>query len=325
MAAQGATAGGIPHTGWRPEREIELVAGTPAGGGQDRPARVLINLLAALRLVEVPIRLTNIPGRGGGNGWDYLARNAGDPHVLAILSPTIVSNRLLGVSTLDALALTPLALLYSECTAFVVRADSPIRTGGDLLQRLGRDAGGVPVALATALGNANHIALARVTQHAGGDVRALQITTFDSARFAVAALLEGKAELATITAVSAAPELEAGKVRVLAVSSPQRLGGAFGSVPTWTEQSVDCVVGMWRGVIGAGGLPPGAAAFWNAALGTAARSAEWRAELQRQYWADAYLDSAACRDFLAREFHDTAAALRSIGLLSPAASGEART
>jgi hypothetical protein len=30
---------------WRPEREVELIAGTPAGGGQDRPARVLIELL----------------------------------------------------------------------------------------------------------------------------------------------------------------------------------------------------------------------------------------------------------------------------------------
>src|ERR1700704_5409153 len=54
---------------WRPQHDIELIAGTPAGGGQDRPARVLIDLLKDL--VGVPIKLTNIAGRGGGNGWDY--------------------------------------------------------------------------------------------------------------------------------------------------------------------------------------------------------------------------------------------------------------
>ena len=77
---------------WRPQHEIELVAGTPAGGGQDRPARVLIDLLKDL--VGVPIKLTNIAGRGGGNAWDYLAQHAGDPHIAAINSPTIITNRL---------------------------------------------------------------------------------------------------------------------------------------------------------------------------------------------------------------------------------------
>jgi putative tricarboxylic transport membrane protein len=53
---------------WRPEREVELIAGTPAGGGQDRPARVLIELLAGA--VDRPITLTNIAGRGAYVGAD---------------------------------------------------------------------------------------------------------------------------------------------------------------------------------------------------------------------------------------------------------------
>src|SRR4029077_8490719 len=67
---------------WRPQHDIELIAGTPAGGGQDRPARVLIDLIKDR--VGVPIKLTNIAGRGGGNAWDYLARHPGDPHIVAI-------------------------------------------------------------------------------------------------------------------------------------------------------------------------------------------------------------------------------------------------
>src|SRR5260370_39873517 len=104
---------------WRPQHDIELVAGTPAGGGQQRPARVLIDLIK--NLVGVHLKLTNIPGRGGANAWDYLAEHPGDPHIVAINSPTSITTRLMGESTLDSAALTPLANLYTEYLVFVVR------------------------------------------------------------------------------------------------------------------------------------------------------------------------------------------------------------
>ena len=137
---------------WQPEHGIELVAGTPAGGGQDRPARALIGILEANKLVNQPIKLTNIPGRGGGNGWDYLRTQAGNPHVLAINSPTVITNRQLGEADFDHRALTPLANLYTEYIAFVVRADSPIRNAADFMQRLADDSAGCRIALATAIG-----------------------------------------------------------------------------------------------------------------------------------------------------------------------------
>ena len=109
-------------TGWAPTQEIELVAGTPPGGGQDRPASALIEVLTAHRLLAQPVKLSNIPGRGGGNAWDYLRKNHGNPHVLAINSPTIISNKLLGVAATDYSDLTPLANLYTEYPIFIVRA-----------------------------------------------------------------------------------------------------------------------------------------------------------------------------------------------------------
>ena len=123
---------------WRPEREVHIVAGTPPGGGQDRPARALIEVLNAQNLLGQPVTLVNMPGRGGGNAWDYLMRHRGDPHVLAINSPTIISNRLLGVSMLTYDDLTPLANLYTEYPVFIVRADSTLADGDDLLGRMKR-------------------------------------------------------------------------------------------------------------------------------------------------------------------------------------------
>ena len=300
---------------WRPDREVELVAGTPAGGGQDRPARALIKVLESKQLVGVPIRLTNIPGKGGGNAWDTLRQHIGDPHVLAINSPTIITNRLLGVSDFDHTALTPLANLYTEYIAFVVRPDSPIRSGADFMARVGKDAGSLTIAMATARGNINHMALGQVTRHAGGDVKALKLNVFDSARYAVADVIEGRAEVGAITAVSAVPELAAGTLRAFALSAPARMTGQFAAVPTWVEQGVNCVIGTWRGVIGAQGLSAEQIAFWGSALAAATQSEEWNAELAHHYWANTYLGPAKIGAFLEREREVLGTALRDIGVI----------
>jgi len=302
---------------WRPQREIDLVAGTPAGGGQDRPARVLIELLK--ELVGVPIRLTNIAGRGGGNAWDYLAAHPADPHILAINSPTIITNRLLGESLLDDTALTPLANLYTEYLVFVVRPDNAVQSADQLLAVLARDPAAIRIAFATAIGNMNHMALAKITQQAGGDVTLLATDVFDSARYAVGHVVEGRADLAVITATSAVPELESGALRAIAVSAPARMAGPFAPVPTWGENGIDCVVGTWRGVIGTAGINPPQIAFWEGAFTTAVRGASWRAELARHHWVDTYLGAAATRDFLDRERGAMRGALDALGLLGKTA------
>jgi putative tricarboxylic transport membrane protein len=305
---------------WQPSREIELVAGTPPGGGQDRPARALIAVLESRKLVPQPVRLTNIPGRGGGNAWDYLATRRGDAHVLAINSPTIVSNRLLGVSALHHSDLTPVANLFTEYPIFIVRSDSPIASLDELKRRLA-DPASLPISLATAIGNPNHIALARLTRHAGGSVKDLKIEVFDSARYAIAHVIDGKAGLGVITAVSAVPELEAGKLRTITLSAPERLGGIFSSVPTLREGGVDCTVGMWRGLIAAPGIGAAEAAFWERTLAAATATPEWRAELDRKFWANTFLNGEAERAFLDEEETVMTEALGDLGLL-PADKGK---
>ena len=302
---------------WQPEHGIELVAGTPAGGGQDRPARALIGILEANKLVNQPIKLTNIPGRGGGNGWDYLRTQAGNPHVLAINSPTVITNRQLGEADFDHRALTPLANLYTEYIAFVVRADSPIRNAADFMQRLADDTAGCRIALATAIGNINHMALAQVTAKAGGDIQALQINVFDSALYAVADVIEHRAEVAAITAVSATKAIAAGQVRAIAVSAPQRLPRLYADVPTWIELGVDCVIGTWRGVIGAAGITPAQIAFWDHVLRAATATPQWNAELADKYWANTYLGGAALDAFLQQEREVMGALLIKLGLAQP--------
>ena len=67
---------------WKPEREIEIVAGTPPGGGLDRSARALAKAIEANRLVDVPVEVVNVGGDGGRKAWVHMERHAGDGHVI---------------------------------------------------------------------------------------------------------------------------------------------------------------------------------------------------------------------------------------------------
>jgi putative tricarboxylic transport membrane protein len=301
---------------WRPQREVEIVAGTPPGGGLDRSARALVKAIESKRLLDVPAKVKNVAGDGGRRAWAYLNRHPGDPHVLCISSSNLATDHLLGVSAFDhETVFTPLAILYTEYIAFVTRSDSSLKSGADLIARFAAGAGSVTVALSTSLGNPNHIALAKVVRHAGGDVKAPKIRVFDSALDAVADVVTGNAEVCAVTAASAVKEITAGTMRALAVSAPQRLAGLYAQTPTWLEQSVDCVIGAWRGVSGARGLTPAQVAYWEGTLAAAVRTEAWIAELARLYWTPMYLDGATLREHLKRERTEMSATLKDLGLL----------
>jgi putative tricarboxylic transport membrane protein len=300
---------------WRPERNLELVAGTPPGGGLDRTARALANAITANGLTDVPVEVVNVGGEGGRKAWAHMDGFARDGHIVGISSPNMTADFLMGVTRSDPARFTPLAILYSEYIAFVVRHDDPMRDGADLLARLARDPAAVTIALSTSLGNSNHVAVAKVVRHAGADVNTPKIRVFDTALDAVADVVAGHADVGAITAASPVPEITAGRLRTIAISSPARLPGVFAPAPTWGEHGVDCVIGSWRGVSGPAGLDAAQIAFWEDLLARATATAQWKADLARHFWTEMYLDGAVLREHLARERLEMRTVLEGLGLL----------
>ncbi len=289
-----------PHIG------VEILAGTPPGGGQDRAARALAAALGG------DISITNIPGRGGGNAWDALVERRADPTVVSISSPTIITNRTLGMAVIDERDVTPLALLCTEALAFCVAADGSIGSIDDLLSRVAR--GDVVSAIATERGNVNHIALGRVICAGGGEPSSAPVRVFDSARHAIDDTLEGRSEVAVVSAASTLPEIETGEIRVLAVSAAERMAAPFQSVPTWTELGIDCVIGTWRGVVGPPGLTGEAIEAWESALAAAVADDVWADALLRHHWVDTYLVRRGYERFLEVERAALVAGLADLGL-----------
>ena len=171
---------------WKPTQELEIVAGTPPGGGLDRSARALARAIEENRLIDVPVKVVNVGGDGGRKAWVHMDGRAGEGHVFGISSPNMAADYLTGVTKSDPDRYPSIAILYSEYIAFVVDTDSTIHDGKDLLGRFARDPAGVTIALSTSLGNSNHVAVAKVIRHSGADTRAPKIRVFDTALDAVA-------------------------------------------------------------------------------------------------------------------------------------------
>ena len=301
---------------WKPEGTVQLVAGTPPGGGLDRVARALEQAIAAAKLLDVPVEVLNVPGDGARKCWtDFVDKHQGDAHVLGISSPNMVSDYLVGIATFEHSKYVPVATLVTEYIAFAVRTDSDLKTGKDLLARLGRAPGEVRVALSTALGNPNHVALAKLTRQQGGDINAPVIGVFDTALDAVAAVTADTADVCAVTAASVLAEQKAGRVRVLAITAPERLSGAFANTPTWNELGADCVIGAWRGVTGPTGMTAEQAAFWSGILEAATKTQTWHDELARLSWSPQFQAGAELDAALASERAEFVAVLGDLGLL----------
>ena len=145
------------------------------------------------------------------------------------------------------------------------------------------------------LGSHNHIAAGLVMKAIGGNARDLKVVAYKGSADAIPNLMGGHIDLVTTAAGNVAGHVAAGRLRVVAVTASQRLTGAFAEVPTWREQGVDYVFGAWRSIFAPKGLTPQQVAYWEGALKKATEAPEWKADLEKNVWADAFLGSDAFR------------------------------
>jgi putative tricarboxylic transport membrane protein len=299
---------------WTPERNIEIIIGSAPGGGNDRAGRAVQRLLKDLKLINVTTSVVNRPGGGGFVGWTYLNRHVGDAHYVSNSTPNLLTTHITGQGAFTYTDVMPLAQLYRETSVFVVRAESDLRSGKDLIERIKRDPTSFTTTVGTSAGNHNHIALGALAQGVGGDPRKLKVVVFRGSAEATTAVLGGHVDVAVVAASSRSKQVEAGTMRALAVSAPQRLPGAYASVPTWKELGADVEAAFWVGMIGPRGLSRAQVEFWDATLAKVAQSAEWKQYLNQYGLEDTYMNSNESARFLDRQYKAYKSVLASLGL-----------
>lgn len=309
-------AGGVTvfaqSPGWKPEKNVELIVGTTAGSSLDRTTRALQKIWQDRGVLGVASAVVNKPGGNMGVAAAYLSQHAGDPHYFQVISPTLLTNHINGGGTYNYTDFTPMALLGNRYVAIAARADSPIKSGKDLLEQLKRDPAAVSFGI-NGVGNNLHILIAVVGKAAGADVKKIKTVVFAGGELITAAI-GGHVDLISTVTSNILPQVQAGKLRMLGVASSRRLGGALADFPTWREQGVDAVVQNWATVLGAKGLTAAQIAYWDGVFATTTSTEEWKTGLVKSQWEVEYLNSADTTAYLRNDYKNLRAALADLGL-----------
>jgi putative tricarboxylic transport membrane protein len=308
-----AAAAAVAQPAWRPDRPVEIVVPTAAGGSNDVIARVVQKIVQGEKLAAVPINAIN---RVGGNqtlSRVYVSQHPGDAHFLHVDNPTVIANHITGVTQLHHGDFTPIALLVSEYTVLAVRPDSPLRNARDLVDQLKKDPESVGIGVSNRGGN-NHLALSLLAKSAGVDPKRLKMVVFKSNTESATAVQGGHLQMSASAMTSLAGHVAAGRMRIIAVGAPQRSTGLLATVPTLREQGYDISLANWRAISGPKGLSAPQVIYWEDTLAKVVATDEWKKALETQYWDPSFLRSREYAKHLDSEYAVTKAILAELGL-----------
>lgn len=117
-----------------------------------------------------------------------------------------------------------------------------------------------------------------------------------------------------IRIISAVPHTECGKLRVIAVSSPKRIGGVLASVPTWEELGFKGTYGSRRSIFGPKGITSEQIAYWEGVLRRVVESEEFRRSAEKNQWDATFRGSAETREFMEAEYAQLKSVMTYLGL-----------
>lgn len=299
---------------WSPEKNVEIIVPSAAGGGLDRTARAVHQIWQDQKIVTAISTVVNKPGGSGTLSYIYLNQFKGNGHYISISSPTLLTNHILGIGQLGPADFTPIAQLSSEYLLLMVNAGSPLKNGQEIIERLRKDPSGLSIAIGSVRGGANHIGIGRILKAGGIDVKKLKVVLFKSGTESVTAVMGGHVDLSINAPEQALPLIAGGKLRAIAIGSPNRLTGAFANVPTWKEFGIDVVTDTWRGVVAPKDLSQSQIAYWDMVFSKLTSSKEWQAVVDKHHWVNNYMNSAKTRQFLESDYQEQKADLTELGL-----------
>ena len=234
-----------------PAKPVRLLVPFPAGTGPDVVARLL-----GARLVSVwgqQVVVENRPGAGGVAGANALVHSAPDGYILALVPATVVTLTpvLLKDPPFDAgRDVVPVAMVATSPFMIAVNPGAGVATLAELVRLAREQPGKINVAV-VALFSATHLTTELLNAAAG--IRLFAVP-YNGSPNAVVAAVTGQSQAIVDSVGVVAPQWKGGKLRLLAVTSPQRLPN-YPDIPAAAETLPGFQVIGWVAVFAPKGTP----------------------------------------------------------------------
>ena len=292
--------------------DYTIMAPAAPGGGWDQTARSLQTALQE-EGISSNVQVVNVPGAGGTIGLaQFASQQKGNPNALIVGGYVMVGAILTNQSPVTLKDVTPIARLTGEYEAIVVPASSDIQSIDQLVEKLKADPGSVSWAGGSA-GGTDHIAVGLLAKAAGVDPTNINYIAYSGGGEALAAILGSQVTAGISSYGEFQSQVEAGTLRLLAISSEERVEGV--DAPTLKEAGYDVVLQNWRMVAAAPGLTDEQKAAVLADIEKLAKSAAWQETLSTKGWADTYLAGDEFEAQLQKDVSATETVLKDIGLV----------
>jgi len=288
---------------------LKMMIPANPGGGWDQTGRNLAVAMQSAKLVG-SVQFENKGGAAGTPGLaQFINASRGDPHAVMIGGMVMVGGIILNKSPVDLTMVTPLARLTSEYEVIVVPASSPHKTMADLVKAFKANPGAVSWGGGSA-GGTDHILAGLIARAVGGEPAKLNYVAFKGGGEAIAAIVGGHVSAGVSGLGEFAEQIKGGRMRALAVSSPERIDG----IPTLKEQGIDVVLGNWRGIFAAPGISTAQRDALIDLVRKATETPTWKETLDKLGWTPWFLAGDAYKAFIEEDSKRIGAILESLGL-----------
>jgi putative tricarboxylic transport membrane protein len=229
--------------------KLECLAPAKPGGGFDLTCQLLRLSLQNAKLVPQPVAVNYMEGGVGAVAYNHvIGSRPADPGLVVAASSgsaLLLAQKKFGAH--DENAVRWLAALGADYGVLAVSADSPYKSLKELGQAFKANPGSLPVGGGGAVGSQDWMKAAIFAKAVGVDPKSMRYAALEGGGAVLTALQGGHVKIGSGDAAEMSALHKAGKVRILAVMSEERLPGDLADVPTAKEQGLDLVWTIWRG------------------------------------------------------------------------------
>jgi putative tricarboxylic transport membrane protein len=304
-----------PAAAWEPKDQCECIAPANPGGGWDAICRTTSTVLQKTAILKPTMYVTNMPGGSGAVAIaNVVTKRKSDPNLIVAASNALTFTIAMGRTPHTYKDVIPLAQVGAEIGGLFVKEDSKYKTLADLVAALKADPKAANFCGGSAPGGLDHVKSALFAKAIGVEPTKIIYVPFQGGGEALTSLLGGHTDVAALDVSEAAGQLEAGKIRCLALLSEKR-STKFKDIPTTYELGVKAAFPVWRGLYLAPGAPPDAVKFWSEALQKMVTTPEWKAEREKLGWEPTYKFGEEFNKFVLDETTNLQSLLKELGFL----------